>query len=138
MSDVFTKKKRSEIMSRVRSNGNKSTELKLITIFRRNGITGWRRKWPLLGKPDFVFPKLRLAVFVDGCFWHRCPMHATKPRQNAAFWDKKLLRNTERDQLINTQLRTRNWRVLRIWEHELSEPETIIRRMFKAIRPAIM
>jgi DNA mismatch endonuclease (patch repair protein) len=70
-------------------------------------------------RPDFVFPKLRLAVFVDGCFWHACPLHATKPRHNAAFWRKKLAANKARDRMVNRTLRAQGWRVLRIWEHEL-------------------
>ena len=71
-------------------------------------------------RPDFVFPKLRLAVFVDGCFWHACPIHATKPRNNAAFWRKKLAANKARDRKVNRALRAAGWRVLRIWEHELA------------------
>ncbi len=72
-------------------------------------------------RPDFVFPKLRLAVFVDGCFWHGCPRHATKPRHNAAFWRRKLAANRTRDRRVNRTLRAAGWRVLRIWEHELAK-----------------
>jgi len=71
-------------------------------------------------RPDFVFPRLGLAVFVDGCFWHACPIHATKPRTNAAFWRQKLAANRVRDQQVNRALRAAGWRVLRIWEHELA------------------
>ena len=70
MADVFDKDKRSTIMQKVRSKGNKSTELKLIEIFHEAGITGWKRNYPVKGHPDFVFLKKRVAVFVDGCFWH--------------------------------------------------------------------
>ena len=107
-------------MSRIRSRGNKDTELALIRVFRQHHIIGWRRNQKVFGKPDFVFPKLRLAVFVDGCFWHACPKHATKPRSNAAFWQKKLARNQARDRLVTRTLRKMGWRVLRIWEHELA------------------
>src|ERR1035437_2072733 len=100
MPDVFTKAKRSEVMSRIRGHGNKDTELALIRVFRRHGITGWRRRRPVFGKPDFVFQKQRVAVFVDGCFWHGCPKHATKPRNNAAFWKSKFNRNKARDLLV--------------------------------------
>jgi DNA mismatch endonuclease (patch repair protein) len=120
MHDVFTKAKRSEVMSRIRGSGNKETELRLIAVFRAQGITGWRRHWPVFGKPDFVFPKLKLAVFVDGCFWHGCPRHAVKPKQNAAFWRKKIAANQARDRVVTRTLRRRGWRVLRIWEHELA------------------
>ena len=71
-------------------------------------------------RPDFVFPKLRLAVFVDGCFWHGCPLHETKPKQNAAFWQKKFSKNKVRDRLVTRTLRQNGWRVLRLWEHELA------------------
>jgi DNA mismatch endonuclease (patch repair protein) len=89
----------------------------------------------LLGKPDFVFPKLRLAVFVDGCFWHACPLHATKPRNNAAFWRKKLARNRARDRKVNRTLRAAGWRVLRIWEHELvrKRQERLVARLRRAL-----
>jgi DNA mismatch endonuclease (patch repair protein) len=148
-------------MSRIRGKGNKDTELRLIAIFRTEGITGWRRSVtlripsneahaetprrkekltikkaarlalrlrvfardssirPFSVKPDFVFPKLKLAVFVDGCFWHGCPIHATWPKQNAAFWRTKILGNKVRDRLVDRTLRKAGWRVVRVWEHEL-------------------
>lgn len=120
MPDVFTKAKRSAVMARIRGHGNKNTELALIRVFRSQRITGWRRHQPVFGKPDFVFPKLRLALFVDGCFWHACPLHATKPKGNAAFWRQKFARNQTRDRLVTRTLCKAGWRVLRIWEHELA------------------
>jgi DNA mismatch endonuclease, patch repair protein len=119
MADVFSKGKRSQVMSRIRSRGNKDTELALAKLFRANRITGWRRHQLVFGKPDFVFPKVRVAVFVDGCFWHSCPQHATKPKNNAVFWRRKLAANKSRDLLVSLTLRKAGWRVLRIWEHEL-------------------
>lgn len=143
MADVFTKKKRSEVMSRIRSRGNKDTELRLIKVFRAQRITGWRRHIairlcersmfsPLRVRPDFVFRKLRVAVFVDGCFWHACPLHATKPKGNAAFWRKKLAANQARDQLVTRALRGDGWRVLRIWEHELTRKHEV--RLLRRLR----
>ena len=147
MSDIFTKAKRSEVMSRIRSRGNKETELALLRVLRAQGITGWRRqvvirinaqrstsnversklsvgRWtfprPFAVHPDFVFFRSRTAVFVDGCFWHACPIHATKPRNNAVFWRKKFAANRARDRLVTRTLRSANWSVLRIWEHELA------------------
>lgn len=119
MSDVFTKAKRSEVMSRIRGRDNKDTEIALAKLLRRHGIKGWRRYQPLLGKPDFVFRSARLALFVDGCFWHGCPKHSTMPVNNRAFWLRKLSANKVRDRLVTLQLRASGWRVLRIWEHEL-------------------
>src|ERR1700733_15363083 len=101
MSDVFSKIKRSAIMSRIRGRGNKSTERALAIIFRRNVIAGWRRNQNIFGKPDFVFLKRKVVVFVDGCFWHNCPKHGTQPATNRAFWEKKLARNKLRDQVVN-------------------------------------
>jgi DNA mismatch endonuclease, patch repair protein len=120
MADVWTKKKRSEVMSRVRSQGNKDTELALVQLFRQYKIKGWRRHILLPGKPDFTFRKHRLTVFVDGCFWHGCPKHARQPKSNRAFWRRKLSANKKRDRVVNETLRQADWRVLRIWEHELA------------------
>jgi DNA mismatch endonuclease, patch repair protein len=101
MTDVFTKAKRSEVMSRIRGRGNKETELALAILLRKAGITGWRRNQKIFGKPDFVFRKAREAVFVDGCFWHACPKHATTPASHRAFWKRKLAKNQARDRIGN-------------------------------------
>ena len=135
MADIFTKSKRSDVMSRIRSRGNKDTELVLMRVFRAHHIADWRRHQPVFGKPDFVFPKRRVAVFVDGCFWHGCPQHATKPRNNAAFWRKKFAANTRRDRLVTRTLRNGGWRVLRIWEHELARKNEA--RLLRRIRRAL-
>jgi DNA mismatch endonuclease Vsr len=232
MADVFSKSKRSEVMSRIRSRGNAGTEMALVRIFRKEGIKGWRRhfklkisnlKYPIGGKkggkarkstphpsphpqplshrngrgwrrtlpgrggesgtrggtrekrhlirsrtrdhllpgrggegipksggrgragarsiaprpklsaraatvrPDFVFQEARVAVFVDGCFWHGCPRCYVRPRGNAAFWRKKLATNRARDRRVNRALRRLGWRVVRIWEHELRNEERIRR-----------
>jgi DNA (cytosine-5)-methyltransferase 1 len=111
---------------------NKDTELRLILMFKAHGITGWRRKAAVFGKPDFVFPKQKLAVFVDGCFWHGCPIHAIRPKSNTKFWDAKITRNQARDGLVNRTLRNQRWRVLRVWEHELAKKNT--RRLAARLR----
>ncbi|HLP77467.1 MAG TPA: very short patch repair endonuclease [Candidatus Paceibacterota bacterium] len=130
MPDIFSKAKRSDVMSRIRSRGNKDTELALVKLFRERKITGWRRHFEIWkaesGKrkfrvrPDFVFRQVRLAVFVDGCFWHGCPQHATQPKNNGAFWKRKFAANKNRDRLVNRALRRAGWRVIRIWECALS------------------
>lgn len=132
--DVFSLKKRSEVMSRIRGTGNKETEQVLATLLRRNKVTGWRRKQGLLGKPDFVFRCEQVAVFVDGCFWHFCPKHQTIPKTNRAFWKHKLETNRKRDALVNRQLRKLGWKVIRIWEHDLSKnPQRCVDRVRKAL-----
>jgi DNA mismatch endonuclease (patch repair protein) len=107
----------------------------MVALLRRNGITGWRRHPRVFGNPDFLFPKYRLAVFVDGCFWHGCPKHATQPASNRAFWREKLARNKTRDRLVTRTLKQRGWSVLRVWQHEFSrrsEPR-LVRRIRKAL-----
>lgn len=118
--DVFTKRKRSQVMSSIRSRGNKDTELALLRIFREKSITGWRRHSSLVGKPDFVFARAKVAVFVDGCFWHGCLKHSRPPRSNQAYWRAKMVRNKVRDRSVTRALRRNGWCVLRIWEHDLA------------------
>lgn len=119
MADVFDKCTRSNIMRKVRSSGNKSTELKLISIFNAQHITGWRRKYPVKGHPDFVFLQQRIAIFVDGCFWHGHDCRNTRPSDNQEYWAKKRDRNIRHDQEVTVLFEKRGWTVIRIWECEL-------------------
>lgn len=120
MADVFTAEKRSAVIALIRSHGNKATELRLIALFRAHCITGWRRNAKIYGKPDFVFRRERVAVFVDGCFWHVYLRHATMPANNRAFWKAKLMRNAQRDHEVTRALRASGRRVLRVWECALT------------------
>lgn len=129
MADVFTKAKRSEIMSRIRGSGNKETELALVKLFRWHGVTGWRRNQPLFGKPDFTFRRQRAVVFVDGCFWHGCLKHSTTPANNRTFWKRKFAANKARDLLVTKTLRKEGWRVIRVWEHELAGRNVLTSRL---------
>jgi DNA mismatch endonuclease (patch repair protein) len=133
MADVFPARKRSEIMSKVKGRGNAATELRLIEVFRDSRIRGWRRHATIFGSPDFVFPVERLAVFVDGCFWHCCPVHCSIPKTNRSFWIGKLGRNQERDRLVRSTLEQTGWRVLRIWQHELRSSAKVARRVTRAL-----
>ncbi|MCH8804457.1 MAG: very short patch repair endonuclease [Planctomycetes bacterium] len=122
-------------MSRVRSRGNNTTELRLASLLRHSGLSGWRRHQPLPGRPDFVWPKLRVAVFVDGCFWHghNCGKNIS-PKTNAAAWQTKISGNKARDRRVTRLLRDRGWLVLRIWECRLSRQHTrCIRRIELAL-----
>lgn len=148
MSDVFSKEKRSQVMSRIRSRGNKKTEIALVQLMKRERITGWRRQRQVsLGvppggssigrrstyvRPDFIFPTLKLAVFVDGCFWHSCPIHATSPAANAEFWARKLAGNQQRDRLVTRLLKRKGWVVVRFWEHDLPSTK-VVSRLRRAI-----
>jgi DNA mismatch endonuclease, patch repair protein len=122
-------------MSRIRGTGNRATELKLISFFRQYSITGWRRHQALPGRPDFVFPKKHVAIFVDGCFWHCCPKHWSLPVTNRLFWQRKLERNKSRDKAVNLDLRKRGWQVLRIWQHELKQKNEaiLLARIYKIL-----
>jgi DNA mismatch endonuclease (patch repair protein) len=187
MPDVFSKAKRSEVMSRIRSRGNRDTELALVHLLRAHKISGWRRhslvrvtvesSWlsvesrrrgntssgrrppspqsgegvglarrvtpqpsttnpQLAVRPDFVFLKSRTAIFVDGCFWHGCPRHATWPAHRAAWWRRKIEGNKTRDRLVNRALRRAGWKVMRIWEHELTQnPEPCLKRIERHLEP---
>ena len=135
MTDVFSKAKRSEVMSRIRGSGNKSTELKLMRLMRKNGIKGWCRRVNIFGKPDFVFKKERLCIFVDGCFWHSCPRCFSPPKQNAQFWLKKTRGNSARDKRVSRKLRSENWSVCRIYECSLKKnPEAAICKIKRMLR----
>lgn len=121
MSDVFDKAKRSEIMSAVHSKLNKSTELKLIKIFKEYGIKGWRRNYKVKGHPDFVFLDKKIAIFVDGCFWHGHDCRNTRPSENFEYWAKKRKRNMDHDREVTVLFEHRGWTVIRIWECELKK-----------------
>ena len=127
---------RSRMMSRIPGHGNKETEEVLAKLLRQHHIKGWRRHQPMFGKPDFIFPKSRLAVFVDGCFWHGCPKHRTRPKSNRAYWWRKLARNKKRDSLVTRTFQRTGWQVIRIWEHEFSKSneDRLLRRIRRALK----
>lgn len=147
MADVFDIAKRSQVMSRIRGRGNVSTEEALRIALRKAGVTGWRRhvqlrplqssvnqpKRRISVTPDFVFRQARLAVFVDGCFWHGCPVHSTKPATNPEFWAAKLQGNIDRDKRATRALEAAGWTVLRIWEHELLDGARAARRVLRRL-----
>lgn len=119
--DILTKGERSRRMSGVRLKGNRSTEWRLRAALMASGIRGWKtHPRTVQGVPDFVFPRLKLAIFVDGCFWHCCPYCARRmPRSNRRYWAPKLRANVTRARRINQQLCQDGYAVVRIWEHEL-------------------
>lgn len=119
--DPLSPRERSERMSRVRSSGNKSTEGAVSAKLAQAGVTGWElhpRRIP--GKPDFYFPDHRLVVFVDGCFWHACPVCKRRsPATRADFWKAKIEENRRRDNRLRQRLRRVGMHVMRVWEHEI-------------------
>ena len=132
--DRLTSRERSHNMSLIRAKGNSSTELKLITALRKHAVKGWRRHPPIMGRPDFIFRRQRILIFVDGCFWHSCPNHGHLPHGNAVYWRAKLERNRLRDQRIRCALRLRGWRVVRLWEHDLKKrPDRAARKVARLL-----
>ncbi len=114
--------KRSKTMSAIKGKNNKSTELKLSMAFVRAGISGWNRNYKELpGKPDFYFSNKKLAIFVDGCYWHGCPVCGHIPKTRSEFWKAKIERNKERDEKYNKELAKLGIKVIRFWEHELKD-----------------
>lgn len=126
--DNVTPSERSRIMARVKAKGNRSTEGAIVSLFRKEHISGWRRNYPLAGKPDFVFPKSKIVLFVDGCLWHGCHRHCRIPKANRAYWIKKISANKARDAKIGRKLRAKGWVVIRIWEHEIRN-KTVFRKL---------
>ena len=123
-------------MAAIHSTGNRATELRLAAILRAHSITGWRRHQPLPGKPDFVFRREHLAVFVDGCFWHGCRWHCRMPKSRQSYWKPKIKRNKTRDKAIRGMLQQAGWRVHRIWEHSLEAPSSVIARLTLTLQKA--
>ena len=126
---------RGELMSRVRSTGNETTEKRLVSLLRAASLSGWRRHQPLSGRPDFVWPKIKVVVFVDGCFWHGhdCGRNVT-PRTNAKAWREKIEANQKRDRKTTRLLRQEGWKVIRIWECQLAKnPSRCVARIRKAV-----
>jgi DNA mismatch endonuclease, patch repair protein len=115
----------SRTMSAIRSRGNRSTEQRFARLLRAARITGWRRHVKLAGTPDFAFSREKVVVFVDGCFWHSCPLHCQLPKRNPLYWEAKLRRNRARDRRISRTLRSEGWSVIRIWEHQVRTRECI-------------
>jgi DNA mismatch endonuclease (patch repair protein) len=120
--DSLSREERSALMSKVRSRGNRSTEVVVESALSANRIAGWKKHpMEVIGQPDFYFPSVRLAVFVDGCFWHACPRCGRIPKTRREFWEKKIIGNRKRDLRTRRQLRTAGFSTMRVWEHELKD-----------------
>ena len=127
---------RGQLMARVRSTGNKTTEKRLIPLLRKAQLSGWRRHQPLPGRPDFVWFKTKVAVFVDGCFWHghNCGKNVT-PKTNVEAWREKISQNKNRDRKTRRLLRQQGWSVISLWECDLrKKPSECLSRIQKAIK----
>lgn len=128
MTDPLTSRERSELMAKVRSTGNLSTEVRAESALLASNIGGWVKHHAILGKPDFYFPAEKLVVFVDGCFWHGCPLHGRLPKTNVEYWQTKIEQNRKRDLKIRRRLRKQGYHVMRVWEHNLRS-DTWLKRL---------
>lgn len=124
MADVHTPRQRSYNMSRIRGKDTKP-EILLRKALWKEGFRYTLKNKDVPGKPDLVFRKQKIVIFVDGCFWHRCPKHFVKPANNADFWEKKIQSNVDRDKKINRELKKAGWTIMRIWEHDLKKDRYI-------------
>jgi DNA mismatch endonuclease (patch repair protein) len=137
--DTVSKTVRSKIMSAVKPSGNKTTEVAMAAVLRIHGLGGYRRHWLVAGKPDFAWPKIKTALFVDGCFWHGCPRCQRFPSTNVEFWTNRIATNRRRDRRVARNLRAEGWSVMRVWECSVGKERTVrrIRAVIEARRRAI-
>lgn len=133
MVDIFSKQKRSEIMAQVKSKNTKP-EILLRKILRSMSLK-YRPHYAIEGKPDAVLLPYKIALFVDGCFWHKCPKCFRLPKSNAKYWSAKISKNVSRARKVNMTLKRKSWRVLRIREHELSQnPDNVKNKIMLLIK----
>jgi DNA mismatch endonuclease (patch repair protein) len=123
-------------MQAVKGKGTR-LERRLFALLAGMGLSGWRQNASdIIGKPDVVFPSLKVAIFIDGCFWHGCPTcKRPLPATNRAYWQRKIKRNVTLAKSHNRALRRSGWTVLRIWEHDMSNTDAIRARIIKALQP---
>lgn len=127
---------RSQNMRAIRSSGNKTTEKRLWSLLRENHVAGWRLHPPgIVGNPDLLMKRKRIAVFIDGCFWHGCPRCGHIPRTNRAYWTAKIARNKRRDRAVSKTLTALGFRVVRIRECQLrANPKRCFTKIVAASR----
>ncbi|RHW35907.1 very short patch repair endonuclease [Lysinibacillus yapensis] len=119
MTDNVSKEQRSKIMKSIRSQSQ--LENSITKELWRRGYRFRKNTKSMFGKPDISIQKYKIVIFIDSCFWHVCPLHSNKPKSNLEYWEKKLLRNQQRDIEVNEYYLSRGWYVKRIWEHEIKK-----------------
>jgi DNA mismatch endonuclease, patch repair protein len=133
MVDVLTKKQRSFNMSQIKARDTKP-EITLRKLLFEKGIRGYRIHYKLPGKPDIVFTKRKVVIFIDGCFWHKCPSCFVTPGTQTEFWMKKINANVKRDIETTKILINDSWNVLRFWEHDVKKnSEKIISKISRSL-----
>jgi len=133
MVDVLTPEQRYHNMSRIRSKDT-IPEMVIRKSLYSQGIRGYRTNFKLLGKPDIVFVKRRIAIFIDGCFWHKCPICFKEPETRKEFWNNKINKNVERDRIVEKELTSQGWKVMRFWEHDVRKsPGKVVNKIIKIL-----
>src|SRR5215208_1584689 len=134
MGDKFTTAERSVIMRAVKGQDT-SLEKRVRSVLWKAGLRYRKNVSKIPGKPDIVFTRKKLLVFIDSCFWHGCPQHLRAPKSNESYWKRKISRNRERDAFVTLTCSGMGWNVLRIWEHQLKEDfDSCIRTIEKNLR----
>ena len=132
MADALTKNQRSYNMSRIKGRNTKPEILLRKALWRAGYRYSLKSKLP--GRPDIVLARFKIAIFVDGCFWHRCPTHFKPPVNNQKFWSKKIEGNVLRDKRNSKTLKKQGWKVLRLWEHDIEKRlPAVLRKISHAI-----
>lgn len=131
MADVFSKRKRSQVMSKIRSSGGPTEQRFRKAVREAYGGRPKVNDERLPGTPDVSVYKLKVALFLDGCFWHGCPKHSRIPKSNVEFWERKISGNKRRDRRVRKALRAMGWKVWVIWEHELKDHARLVRNLRK-------
>lgn len=133
MADTVSKKKRSEIMSKVKSKDSK-IEVDFRKAIWKKGFRYRKNPTKYFGKPDIVLPKHKTAIFIDSCFWHGCKRHCRLPSARKKYWTTKIERNKERDKKVNRHYRKMGWKIIRVWEHEIKNTDSIICKISKSLK----
>ncbi|MFA6458448.1 MAG: very short patch repair endonuclease [Patescibacteria group bacterium] len=133
MVDIFSKTKRSDIMSKVRNKDSK-IEVTLRKALWEKGFRYRKNSTKYFGKPDIVLPKYKTVVFMDSCFWHGCKKHSSVPSTRTEFWKKKIARNKERDKEVNRHYKKESWQVIRVWEHDLKKSLSTLNKIIDRIK----
>lgn len=131
--DNVTPKKRSNIMSKVRSKDS-NLELSIRRILFKKGFRYRKNVARLYGKPDIAFISKKTVIFIDSCFWHGCSKHCRMPKSNKSYWIKKIGSNIKRDKIVNKYYKENKWNVLRYWEHQFKESDKIIDSIVKNLQ----
>lgn len=122
MADTFSKKKRSEIMSRVKSK-NSAIEVKFRKELWKSGFRYRKNSPKYFGKPDLVLRKYKTVIFIDSCFWHGCKRHCRMPISKRDYWVHKIFNNKKRDKQVSLYYKKNDWKIFRIWEHQVKNSQ---------------